>query len=343
MMISRQRTPDFLKGLAVLLMIQVHLMELFAQQEIYDGLMGKISLFLGGPPAAPVFMAVMGYFLAFSKKGLISSVIRGFKLIIWGFTLNIGLNLNLFYHIYSGTFQMSPLEYLFGVDILFLAGLSVIFIALIKHFFKEKVWPYISVLIIVIIIPEFFKPIVSTGATKYLLAYFYSDVWWSYFPVIPWVSYVLVGYIFKLLQSKLDISSRKKIFSLLIVSFVYVILIIYSGLDVSANLHEYYHHGAFYFFFTFVLMVFWLISSKQITQSFDNGLTKYIEWLGNNVTATYVFQWLIIGNISTIIYKTQNWWQLIFWFIGILGIVTILVFTWKRIKNRQKNSQVFLK
>ena len=78
---------------------------------------------------APIFMAVMGYFIAFSKKGLFLSVLRGIKLIVWGFALNIGLNLNLFYHIYNGTFQISPLEYLFGVDILFLAGLSVIFIA----------------------------------------------------------------------------------------------------------------------------------------------------------------------------------------------------------------------
>ncbi|PJB59375.1 MAG: hypothetical protein CO098_03725, partial [Bacteroidetes bacterium CG_4_9_14_3_um_filter_41_19] len=97
----RVRTPDLLKGMAVILMIQVHLIELFATQEIYDSFFGQLLLFLGGPPAAPVFMAVMGYFLAFSKRGLLFDVKRGFKLIIWGFALNIGLNLNLFFHIYT--------------------------------------------------------------------------------------------------------------------------------------------------------------------------------------------------------------------------------------------------
>lgn len=341
-MTSRKRTPDFLKGVAVLFMIQVHLMELFAKQEIYDGLIGKISLFLGGPPAAPLFMAVMGYFLAFSKKSLFPSVLRGIKLIVWGFALNIGLNLNLFYHIYTGNIQIGPLEYLFGVDILFLAGLSVIFIALIKHFVKEKVGIYISILLLVILIPEFFKPPESGETMKYVWAYFYSDVWWSYFPLIPWVAYVIVGYVFKLLESKLDIKSKRKTFRLLIVSFIYVSLIIYSGLDVSSNLHEYYHHDAFYFFFITVFMVFWLISSNQITKNFNNNITKYIEWLGNNVTTTYIFQWLIIGNISTIIYKTQTWWELIFWFIGILGIVTLLVYGWIKIKNQQKNTKVLV-
>jgi len=41
-------------------MVQVHIMELFARQDIFEDTVGKISLFFGGPPAAPVFMAVMG-------------------------------------------------------------------------------------------------------------------------------------------------------------------------------------------------------------------------------------------------------------------------------------------
>lgn len=339
----RQRTPDFLKGVAVLLMIQVHLMELFAQQEIYDGLIGKISLFLGGPPAAPIFMAVMGYFLAFSKKGLFSSVKRGFKLIIWGFALNIGLNLNLFYHIYNGTFQLSPLEYLFGVDVLFLAGLSVIFIALIKHLFKDKIWSYSIILVVIIIIPEFLKPPAAVGSLKYVLAYFYSDVWWSYFPFVPWFAYVLIGYVFKLSESKIAVLLGDKKLIVFLVSIILLVLGFWFGLDVSSNLHEYYHHGVIYFLFTSVFMIFWLIGSHQITQTFNNGFTKYVEWLGNNVTTTYVFQWLVIGNISTIIYKTQTLWQLGFWFAGILGIVSLLVFGWIKIKHQRKKPTVLIK
>lgn len=341
-MTSRKRTPDFLKGVAVLFMIQVHLMELFAQQEIYDGLIGKISLFLGGPPAAPIFMAVMGYFLAFSKKSLFPSVLRGIKLIVWGFALNIGLNLNLFYHIYTGTIKIGPLEYLFGVDILFLAGLSVIFIALIKHFFKEKVGVFISILLLVILIPEFFKVPVAVGTMKYVWAYLYSDVWWSYFPLVPWFAYVMVGYIFKLLERNIIVLFGEKRLIVLFSSMVLLVLGFWFGLDVSSNLHEYYHHGIIYFLFSLVFMVFWLISSAQIMHNFNNGFTKYVEWLGNNVTTTYVFQWLIIGNISTIIYKTQTWWELILWFVGILGIVTLLVYGWIKIKNQQKNTKVLV-
>jgi uncharacterized membrane protein len=66
--IDRDGTADLLKGFAVLFMIQVHIMEQFATPDTCNSIIGKISMFLGGPFCAPVFMAVMGYFLAFSSK-----------------------------------------------------------------------------------------------------------------------------------------------------------------------------------------------------------------------------------------------------------------------------------
>ena len=113
-MIKAQRniTADLLKGIAVILMIQVHIVELFAQQEIFDSYLGKILLFLGGPPAAPVFMTVMGYFIAKQNKPLKLNLIRGIKLILLGFVLNIGLNFHLFIKIIRGEFLINPWPYL---------------------------------------------------------------------------------------------------------------------------------------------------------------------------------------------------------------------------------------
>lgn len=337
-MIQRNRTADFLKGFAVIFMIQVHLMELFAQQEIYNSFWGKISLFLGGPPAAPIFMAVMGYFIAQSKKNLFAEIKRGAKLIAWGFALNIGLNLNLFYHIFIGKFQINPWEYLFGVDILFLAGISVMLIALIKCFFKQKIWLWIIMLFAVVLIPTFFFPPTLNKNLSFLMAYFYSDVWWSYFPVIPWMAYVLLGYVFNLLESSIVLLFNKyKLY--FVISLIIVLFFSFDyGFYLASNLHEYYHHGITFFGFTAVFISILLIITNLITQNFNNLFTKYVEWLGKKVTNVYVFQWLIIGNISTLIYKTQNWWQLTLWFNSILLIVSILVFSWQKIKKREKSS-----
>ena len=59
---KRNQTADLLKGLAVIFMIQVHIMELFAKQEIYDGIAGKISLFFGGPPMCACIHGCDGLF-----------------------------------------------------------------------------------------------------------------------------------------------------------------------------------------------------------------------------------------------------------------------------------------
>jgi uncharacterized membrane protein len=58
---KRLPIPDLLKGLAIILMIQVHITELFLDHAGRESIVGKISLFLGGPFTAMVFMIVMGY------------------------------------------------------------------------------------------------------------------------------------------------------------------------------------------------------------------------------------------------------------------------------------------
>ena len=58
---SRIKTADLLKGIAAILMIQVHIIELFATNDISESTAGKFLLFLGGPAVAPVFIILLGY------------------------------------------------------------------------------------------------------------------------------------------------------------------------------------------------------------------------------------------------------------------------------------------
>ncbi len=332
----RARTPDLLKGIAVILMIMVHITELFATQGFYDSIIGGIFLFLGGIPAAPVFMAVMGYYLARTNKGLKFDLIRGLKLMVWGFALNIGLNLNLFYHIYIGAFILSPWEYLFGVDILFLAGLSVIIIALLKHFFKKNVWVYVIALILIISIPLFFLPPKTEGLPSYLTAYFYSDAWWSYFPVIPWISYVLLGFIFNL-KEQILLKFYKANKWYIIPEIVILLAFTFGyGFEISAHLEQYYHHSALFFGFAVLIIALWSSLVYQLAQRINNRLTNYIEWIGKNVTSIYVFQWLIIGNLATIIYKTQQGYSLLLWFITVLVLSSVLTLAWRKLMEKRQ-------
>ena len=331
---NRNRTADLLKGLAVIFMIQVHLVELFATADIYVSWIGKISLFLGGPPAAPVFMVVMGYYFAMSKRTMKGGVIRGLKLILLGFLLNVGLNLHLFIKIVNGSIVTSPWPYLFGVDILFLAGLSLIILSIVKHYFKLKLWPYVILLAFVFIVQIFDSSARQTGVLAYFKAYFMGDsIWWSYFPLIPWLAYPTAGFIFYIIKNQVDVSYKNYRSYLMLFSGIITIIFISYGINISAELSEYYHHGILFFLYTSCFLIFYAIGVEMITHMEGTWLSKWIEWLGIHVTAVYVIQWLLIGNIATAIYKTQGYGQLAFWFVVVLIITSAGVLIWNRIKR----------
>ena len=89
---KRLPLPDLLKGFAVFLIVPVHILELFIDYPGRESILGKILLLLGGPVAVPVFMIVMGYFVAKNKKSLSKNLLRGIKVFAVGFLLNIALN-----------------------------------------------------------------------------------------------------------------------------------------------------------------------------------------------------------------------------------------------------------
>lgn len=125
---TRDKFPDMLRGIAVVLMIQVHITEVFANDQFREGFWGQLSLFFGGLPAAPVFMFLMGWF-AIARSSNIKLFFRGVLVFLAGFLLNIGLNLALIISVLVGHQKADLWPYLFGVDIFSLAGLSLIIIS----------------------------------------------------------------------------------------------------------------------------------------------------------------------------------------------------------------------
>lgn len=335
--------PDLLKGVAVLLMIQVHLMELFARQELYDGFWGKVSLFLGGPPAAPVFMAVMGYFLAKSRSGALTFIGRGFRLIVYGFLLNTGLNLHLFYHIFTGQSSLSPLPYLFGVDILFLAGLSIIVIALFRLILRDKVFFWLIAMLFVASATTFLPAGNGNSSwSDYLLAYFYRATWWSYFPLFPWLAYPLAGYCYSLIYERYSqlIIPQTKLALAALVMLIPLAVFFPFGFNVTTDLQAYYHHSVSYFLWALLFLGAWTILFHTLIKYLpENPVMKYLQWTGRNVTAFYVFQWLIIGNLATAFYKSVSAIQLLFWLVGITISTSILVWLYSIASEKYRNKK----
>lgn len=336
---ARNQLADFLRGIAIILMIQVHIMELFATENIFTSWIGRISLFLGGAPAAPIFMIIMGYFAATSRKKLSQQIIRGIKLFFGGLILNIGLNFSLLLKIFNGELELDPLPYIFGADILPLAGLSLIALAIIKKCFSEKLILQLIFLVTVLVITEFVNnfDIQLHGTSKYVLSFFIGVSEWSYFPFFTWFAYPLLGSMIISALEKLsfkELLSKKTLIIVLSVILVFVLLSFDWSISISSDLQRYYHHGTLYFIWCSLFLIGWSIVFYLFHHFMStSNISRYIQWLGKNVTAVYVFQWLLIGNIATQIFRTQGLYQIEVWFIAILFLTSTLTYFWTKYRE----------
>jgi uncharacterized membrane protein len=338
--LKRDGTADLLKGLAVLFMIQVHIMEQFASPDTYNSMIGKISLFMGGPVCAPVFLAVMGYFLAFSGRPMLYFIKRGVLLFLGGILLNTARSANLLIQIMQGNIKLDPWFFIMGADILTLAGLSLILTAFLRVIFRESAWLYFMAALAVAAVSPLLNQVEPAGRiTEFIFAFLWGTAEWAYFPVFPWFAYVLAGYAFCLFirktpaAKKIDIPNQVVYF---IPLWIGILLTIPYAAGITYDLEGpggYYHHGILFFGWVLLFMAGYAVLIKLADHSFgESKIAGIIKWTGQKVTVLYVIQWLIIGNIATWLYKSQNLFQYLAWFI-MVTLITLL-FGWLGEKTR---------
>lgn len=332
-MVARAQTADLLKGIAVLLMMQVHIIELFASNSIFYSNIGKILLFLGGPPVAPVFMVIFGYFVMTSKSSSRQLIIRGVKFIALGFFLNIALNLNLIISVAKGLYQVDLLPYIFGVDILQFAGISILFIVVFKKALEESFVFVIGGIIISSLLGRLLLDYVPDNVLlKYISALFYGSCNWSYFPLFPWLSYPLSGIAFYRISQRYGFRAMCTEKSRILPAVLYILFFIFTAgyaVFISADLPLYYHHDIVFFIWVILFLLFYSFFINELNNAFSGAfLFKYLKWLGRNVTLIYIVQWVIIGNIATEIYKTISVpLYLLFCFLAIVFISSCLSYS----------------
>ncbi len=350
-MMNRTQTADLLKGVAGLLMIQVHIVELFATNAIFNSNLGKILLFLGGPPVAPVFILLFGYFIAESKKTTAQLIVRGLKIILLGLFLNIALNLNLIISVNKGVFDINIWPYIFGVDILPLAGISIIIIAVLKKIMDKSLITIVLLTVISAFLGKYLlNYIPQSPVLKYVFSPFYGASPWSYFPLFPWLAYPLAGIAFYKIKQHtfFDLLNATKV--KIISGILFLLFLIFTigySISISSSVtpelclnpfesQRYYHHGLIFFLWVILFLSFYSFFINEIEKKFGNSIVfKYIKWLGKNITMVYVIQWIIIGNIATEIFKTVASPSILFLcFLAVTGVSSGICYLWINIKGR---------
>jgi len=328
---QRIRFIDLARGLALLFMVSVHVLEEMTSPAVQGSWFGRVVEFLGGPPAAPVFMFLMGVaFLMSRRNDIRSSVVRGLKLLALGYLLNLlrgtvpallGLQL--------GTFDMSEIEpwtpsvLFWTVDILQFAGLALMILPFVLRYVKRPLHWLALALVVGIVSPYLWGRVPDVPVLEQLLDLLWGDGVAVAFPVFPWLFYPLCGMAFGhwLLRAGerqgVPGGGPQPVRSLTPTTLIGIACLAAGSLiiltDYQAQMGDYYRVGPGVLIWIAGFILAWLHLCRLVVDrvaAFPPLRVLYFWSAG--VTAFYFIQWIVIGWLTWFgPWITSGWWALL--------------------------------
>ncbi|MCX6795251.1 MAG: heparan-alpha-glucosaminide N-acetyltransferase domain-containing protein [Candidatus Falkowbacteria bacterium] len=302
---SRNIEFDIARGVAIFLMIFQHVWLIIFSGLVKNKIFENIAFFSGTVLVAPVFLFLMGASLTYSRRNSACDLCRrGFQLIILGYALSaLRFFLPLLLCRYLGLitnpedviYKFPLINYLLEVDILQVAGLSLLGIAFLK-WRQIKMSNYLIIAFVVALVSPVLSQInLSSSVFFYLLSPFFGADRYVVFPFFPWFVYSLVGFYFgSLLKSTENV---REFYSSLGVKMVPLILLGSFFLFIGYDFQElsYTHHGIGPSLLFIVAVIYWLgiihFNYHRLSPKIISTLTLWSKY----VTPIYVVQWLLIA------------------------------------------------
>lgn len=212
----RYVSADLLRGLVIIIMIEVHVFNAFLLPELKQTGWFSVLNFINGL-VAPSFLFVSGFAFQVSSGGKLDEMrklgksfwkkmMRIFQIIIIGYALHLP-----FYSFSKVLHKATPqqLESFFAVDVLQCIGFGLLFLFLTRLIIKsDKAYHYfliVSLLIVMLISPYIYKIDFNLYVHPTIGNYF-NRLHGSLFPIFPWLNFLLAGGIF----AKYFVDARNK-------------------------------------------------------------------------------------------------------------------------------------
>lgn len=347
--LGRQTELDIAKGLAIIFMVIVHVNEVYQSEEFSGGLYERFIEFIGSPPAAPIFMLLLGVGLVYSKNSNAHSLIkRGMIIFISAYILNFVRD----YIPYSilafleddPSYKIEAWDSLWGIDILQFSGLSFIFFGLIKKFnIKDKflmiIWAFLLTLNI------FLR---GTSTDSELLNSILGLLWgttdYSWFPFLTWISFPITGYFFGklLIRCNDKIVFYKNSFLISLTALVPFLAFAYIN-DIQfgafGELYQetYYHHDIVGNIILISFAILWISIIFFLTKFIPNNIVKAFTKWSKNTNLIYYTHWIILG-YSMLFLNIEEYGPVIILLLSIiLFILSDMITTFISNKKKRKN------
>ncbi len=299
---------DLGRGIGVLLLTCIHTLWMYADMETQTNTWaGQIIHILERGTGG--FLIAMGFSFVLSRNQKPTLAFkRGLMLLVIGYGMNFlkfivpvlaGFAPENFIAAYGWTSPVSLENMLFLIqtgDILQLAGLSLFFLGLINACTKNKYAFLIMALLVVILAPLVRGIRVDLVGIDYLLDLLWGAEWNVYFPVFPWMAFILVGMFFGQWYKEKEGD----------VLFIFRRMLwfgaIATTIGVSTLLYNYeYHFGDFFhlgpggavYLIGNALIIFWVMQ-MIVTYAKPNRILNLFYYASKRVTTFYVVQWVLI-------------------------------------------------
>ncbi|PIF46994.1 uncharacterized protein DUF1624 [Chryseobacterium sp. 52] len=301
---------DLIKGMSVIGMIIIHTLLIYANVKSQsDTVIGSFIVFLGR--GTSIFLICMGItFMTSSHQSLKSSIQRGGLLLLAAFFMNfmkfiipavLGFAPDHFIQKYGwhGPIEQQYMYLVMLGDILQLAGISLLFVGFIREYVKNKYGILAIGLLIALVSREVSGINIDYPVVNYISDLFFSNDYpaYIYFPVFPWMSFIIIGMFFGKWFLELNHDSKKLFRNMLYVGLVFIAigapLVFLYG---EYNYNGFYHMGpgGVIYFAGWTLFFLWAIF--RITSNIkENGLIRILKYCSKNLTSMYMIQWILIS------------------------------------------------
>jgi uncharacterized membrane protein len=202
----RYISADLLRGLVIIIMVEVHVFNAFLLPELRQSGWFSILNFINGL-VAPSFLFVSGFAFQVSSGGKLDEmrklgkvfwkkIGRIFQIILIGYALHLP-----FYSLSKiiNKANSQQITNFFAVDVLQCIGFGLLFLFLTRLLIKsDKVYHYflINSLVVVMLLSPFFWQIEFANYMHVTIANYFNRLHGSLFPIFPWLNFLLAGAVF---------------------------------------------------------------------------------------------------------------------------------------------------
>ena len=307
---SRLFEVDCVKTFAVIYMVCIHVYEqlsIFDHANVMPDSPFRIAIeFAGGPLAAPVFMFCMGIGMVYTRHNKPADFYkRGIKLLLTGYALNffrqtllqlIGLLLEI-------ESDLDIIGGLLNVDILIFAGMSFLFIGLLKQI-RVKIFVMCIIAILLQAVSIWAVNLdIGPMALQCIVGLLLPTGKWVAFPLGLWLVYPVSGMLFA--EVLRTVSARSDVYKKLMpvcLAFLiaYSSIIIYSGYDIRCFFalcnNSYYHQSLLSTLWIIPIVIVAICISYFLVSPFEHTLIgSSISYCSINLNRIYIIQWLLIA------------------------------------------------